>query len=41
MAAIFLIFLIVITILSKFDLETSFTIQIYAIVGHIISLADQ
>ena len=40
MAAIFVILSIVITILSKFDLETLFTIHMCAIVGHIISLGD-
>ena len=40
MAAIFVVFLIVITMLSKFDLETLFTIHMGAIVGLIISLGD-
>ena len=42
MAAIFVIFSIVITLLSKFYLETLFTIDLHvcAIVGHIILLGD-
>ena len=41
MAAIFVIFSIVITILSEFDLETLFVIHMCAIVGHITSISDQ
>ena len=40
MAAIFVIFSIVITILSEFDLETLFIIHMCVIVGHIISIGD-
>ena len=41
MAAIFVIFSIVITIHSGFDLETLFIIYMCAVVGHVTSLGDK
>ena len=40
MAAIFVIFSIVITILSEIDLETLYIVYIGGVVGHITSLGD-
>ena len=40
MAAIFVIFSIVIAVLSEFDLETLFIIHMCVIVGHIISISE-
>ena len=40
MAAIFVIFSIVITILLEIDLETLYIVYISGVVGHITSLGD-
>ena len=40
MAAIVVIFSIVITILSEFDLETLYIVHICGVVGHVTSLDD-
>ena len=40
MAAIFVIFSIVITILSEIDLETLYIVHICGVVGHVTSLGD-
>ena len=40
MAAIFVIFSIIITILSEIDLETLYIVYICGVVGHITSLGD-
>ena len=39
-AAIFVIFSIVITILSEIDLETLYIVYIFGVVGYITSLCD-